>query len=133
MTDSDMQFADDQSLQRWGANLAGASTAADEVARKYAEAEAARARYQEVLSKIAAQGESELPTSPRLLADVQSVLARASQAASADDWRAVSADAETLPAVFRREHETDVDRLETPRGGHAQERRADITAATQDN
>lgn len=128
-----MQYADDQSLQRWGANLGGASQAADEVARLFAEAEAAKARFSEVFGKMATQAESELPTSPTLVADVQSVKVRADQAASSDEWRAVAADAEALPATYRREHETDQDRLDSPRGGIAQEKRADVTTATQDN
>ena len=130
---TDIQYSDDQSLQRWGANLGGASAAADEVARLYAEAEAAKARFNQVFGKIATQAESELPTSPTLVADVQGVKAKADQAASCDEWRSVAAEAEQLPAVYRREHETDQDRLDAPRGGIAQEKRADVTAATQDN
>lgn len=130
---TDIQFNDDQSLQRWGANLNGASGAADEVARLYAQAEAARARYQQRFGQVTSQAESDLPASPRLVAEVQAVKSKADQAASADAWRAVAADAEQLPALYRREHETDQDRLDTPRNGIAQERRADVGAAVQDN
>lgn len=132
-TMTDIQFSDDQSLQRWGANLGGTSTAADEVARLFAEAEAAKAHFNAIFGRIANQAESELPTSPTLVADVQVVKSKADAAASADEWRAVAADAEQLPARYRREHETDQDRLNSPRVGIAQEKRADVTAATQDN
>lgn len=132
MTDP-MQFADDQSLQRAGKNLDGAEKAAEEVARKYAEAEEAAAAYRDAFGKMRDQFETDLPTSPRLVADVQAVHARAGDATTADAWRGVAADAAALPGAYRREHETDIDRLDTPRTSHAAEKRADVTTAEKDN
>lgn len=130
---TDIQFNDDQSLQRWGANLKGAEEAAAEVARLYAEAEAAKERFTSTFGKIRDQGETDLPTSDRVVADVQSLHQRATTAHSADEWRSVAADAATLPTTYQREHETDEDRVNAPRKSHAAEMRADVARATQDN
>lgn len=125
-------FSDDSSLQRWGANLKGSEEGAAEVARLYAEAEAARARYNDTFGKLMAQGENDLPASQRLIADVQSVRQRASVASDADTWKAVAADAGALHGTYRREHETDEERLTAPRNSLGAEKRADVTVASQD-
>ena len=132
MTDDNLQFNDDQSLQRWGANLKGAEAAAAEVARKYAEAEAAKEQFTAAFGRIRDQGETALPTSDRVVAEVQSIHQRATSAQSADEWRAVAADAGTLPTSYQREHETDEDRIHAPRRSLAAEKRADVTHASQD-
>lgn len=127
-----LQYSDDQSLQRWGRNLGAAETHAAEVARLYAEAEAAAAEYRQKFGQITTQAETDLPTNPRLKAELQDVQAQANRAASADEWRGVSNTAAVLPAVYRSEHDTDEARLETPRTSRAAERRADVSAAEQD-
>ncbi len=132
MTDP-MPFADDQSLQRAGSNLGAAEAAADEVARAYAAAEAAAAAWREAFGKMRDQFETDLPTSPRLVADVQAVHARATGATSADAWRGVASDAATLPRTYQREHQTDIDRLDAPRTSYMAEKRADVTSAEKDN
>lgn len=131
MSDS-MRFSDDQSLQRWGANLKGTEEAATEVARLYAEAEAAAARFKTTFTQIRDQGENALPASNRVVADVQALHHRANNAASADAWRAVAADAGGLPATYQREHETDEDRVRAPRRSLEAEKRADVSRASQD-
>jgi len=128
-----MNYSDDQSLQRAGANLSAAESAAEEVAKAYAAAEAAAAGWRETFGKMRTQFETDLPTSPKLVADVQAVHARASDAAGSDAWRGVAADAAALPLAYRREHETDIDRLDTPRTSRAAEKRADVTHAEKDN
>lgn len=129
----DLQYTDDQSLQRWGKNLAGTEEAAREVARLYAEAEAAKTRFNTTFGKIKTQAETELPTAHPVMADVESLHTRAVQASSADAWRAVAADGATLPTLYRREHETDEDRINAPRRSIEAEKRADVHAASQDN
>lgn len=128
-----MQYSDDQSLQRAGANLVGAEQAADEVARKFAEAEAAAAEWRSTFGKMRDQFETDLPTSQRLVADVQAVHVRATGAVTADGWRGVAADAAVLPSTYRVEHESDEDRLAAPRTSRAAEKRADVATAEQDN
>lgn len=123
---------EDASLQRWGANLKGAEDAAAEVAAKYQQAEDAAEAFRSTWGKVANQGENELPVSNRVKADVDSITTRAKKAATAAEWRSVGADAATLPAAYQREHETDEDRLNAPRGSRARERRADVSVAEQD-
>jgi hypothetical protein len=132
-TDTAIPYSDDQSLQRYGANLAAVEAAAADVRRLYAEAEAARSRYAQAVGKIKAQGETDLPLSTRVQAEVESIHQRATAANTADEWGRIEADAATLPGHYGREHETDEDRLHAPRKSHAAEMRADVTAAAQDN
>lgn len=128
-----LQHSDDQSFQRWGRNLTGAEAAAAEVAAAYREAEARAEQFRAKFGAIKSQGETDMPASPRLRADVEDVHAQAQRAASADEWSGVSQNAATLPTVYRQEHETDEDRLNTPRTSRAAERRADVSTAEQDN
>jgi hypothetical protein len=125
--------AGDRSLQRWGRDLADAEQAAREVQVAFAKAEAAKAQFNQFFGRMAAEGETENPASPRLMGDVQGVQRRAAAADSAAAWAGVAADAGTLPARYRQEHETDEDRLNNPRKGHQAEKRADVGTATQDN
>jgi hypothetical protein len=118
----------DQSLQRWGRNLNCLEEYGDEVAALFRQAEQAAEKYRQVAKKIQEQASSELPVSPRLVAEVEAVTDRAERAASADDWKAVAADAGVLPGLYRMEHETDEDRLDNPRGSQQAEMRADVTA-----
>lgn len=132
MTDP-IPYADDQSLQRFGANLTALEAAAAEVRARYAQAEAAAARYTQALGRIRTQGETELPLAPRVQAELDALHHRATTATTADDWGHVETDAATLPHRYRNEHETDDDRLHTPRKSHAAEARADVSHASQDN
>ncbi len=133
MGDSTLQFKSDQSLQRAGANLGAAEDAAGEVQRAFASAEAAAYQYVQTFKQMTDQMEHEMPASPRLKAEMQDLLSRANRARTADEWRAVMASAATLQGLYRREHETDEDRLNGGRGGRDRERRADVTVASQDN
>ena len=132
MTD-DMQYRADQSLQRAGANLSAAEAAAAEVQRLYAQAEAAKQRFNQVFGAATRQMEDDMPSSSRLRAEMETTQRQAQRATTADEWRAVSAQAATLPATYRQEHETDEDRLSGGRGGRHRERRADVAYAEQDN
>lgn len=128
-----VQYSADASLQRWGANFKGVDEAAAHVARKYAEAEEEARKFQGAFGKIATQGETELPASNRLVAEVQSVHNMAQRAHSADEWRRVAADAATLHTTYKRDHDADESRLYAPRKSRAAEKRADLGAAEQDN
>ncbi len=129
---SDINYSDDQSLQRWGRNLSGAAPAAAEVEAAYRRAEELKNQFQTVFGKIREQGESALPASDRLVSEIDSVHNRAAQASTAAAWRSVVADAETLPTIYQREHETDEDRVNAPRRSLQAEQRADVRAASQD-
>lgn len=128
-----MAYGDDSSLQRWGANLGGSEEAAREVEAAYRAAEEKAAAFRATFGKIRTQGETELPASNRLMADLDSVHSKAKDATRSDEWRSVAADCGTLPATYRREHETDQDRLDTPRRSRQAEKRADVHSAEQDN
>lgn len=129
----EIEYSADQSLQRWGRNLAGLEEYGEEVARLYQQAEQAAETYRAAATQIRDQAETELPASPMLKAEVEAVTARAQRATNADDWKAVAADAGTLPGRYRQEHETDEDRLNSPRTSQQAEMRADVTSAVQDN
>lgn len=128
-----MQYNADQSLQRAGANLAGAEAAAAEIQRLYAQAEAAAEKFNEVFGRAAEQMENDLPAAARLKAEMEATKLQAQRANSADAWRAVTAQAATLPVTYRREHEVDEERLAGGRGGRHREKRADVGVAEQDN
>jgi hypothetical protein len=132
MTDP-MPYSDDQSLQRAGANLAALERAAAQVRAAYVRAEAEAARYNQVLGRMHQQMENDLPASSTLKADMESVVTHARRATTADEWGTVETTAATLPAVYRREHEVDEDRLAGGRGGRHKEKRADVAYAEQDN
>lgn len=126
-------YSDDQSLQRYGSNLAKIEEAADEVRAAYAAAEAKAARLAAVLGRIKDQGDSDLPLSTRVQSEMENIHKQATTARSSDEWGRIAADASTLPAQYRQEHETDEDRLHAPRKSRAAEMRADVTTASQDN
>lgn len=128
----EIPFAEDQSLQRFGRNLTPIGTAVGQVASATAAVEAHQNRLRQQLGKIQAQAAAELPASHRLVAEIDDLVARAARATSADEWRQVEAIADTLPAVYRVEHETDEDRAAGGRGGVEREKRADVATAQQD-
>lgn len=131
--DNDIDYHDDQSLQRAGANLAGVAPAIEDLRRMQAGFEAAKARFLAAYRKMQSQWENDLPSSSRLVAEIQAVGQRVASASTADELGAAMADAETLSVTYRREHETDEDRLSGGRGGVHRERRADVLYAEQDN
>lgn len=122
----------DESLQRWGKNLDHVSGAAEEVRRKYAEAEASAQQFRDTYGKVRTTGETELPASHRLMAEVDSIGHRANTAGTADAWSRIATDSQALPKIYGDEHETDNDRLHHPRNSHAAEKRADVGTAAQD-
>ena len=131
------------SLQGFGRSLDSVPAAADEVAAAFAKAEEAEevarvARlaaaeradlFRRSLGAATTMAGTELPTSAVLNADLQATEERAKRAETSDEWRGVVADAEALAPRYRREHETDIDRVEAPRGGLAVEQAGGAVAA----
>jgi hypothetical protein len=128
-----IQARGDMSLQAWGKELAKLEGAADHVAHLYAQAEAAAEAYKSAINNLRTLGETELPASHTLMADVETTANKAGGASNAAAWRSVSAEAAALPVLYRNEHETDEDRLHRPRKGLEAEKRADVSYASQDN
>lgn len=131
--DMTMPYSDDQSLQRAGANLSAFAAAAEEIRKEQARVDAMKATYVETLGKATTQMENDMPSSTRLRAEMEDTLAKAKRASDEAGWGAVAGQAGTLPGTYRREHETDEDRLAGGRGGRHKEKRADVTVAEQDN
>lgn len=125
-------YSDDQSLQAWGANLGGAEGSAAEVAAKYRAAEEAAQRFNNTFGKIRNQGETELPTSNTLMSDIQTIHTRSSNATDSGTWDSISSECGALPSRYRKEHETDEDRINAPRKSLNHEMRADARHAAQD-
>lgn len=128
---------DDASLQAWGRNLRHIAPAYDELGKRYNQVHAEDATAAEALRKIAAQADSDLPVAKPLAAEVQAIAAEAQAIAAAQEElnarrRSLRDRSEVLPTTYRREHETDEDRVNAPRNGRAAEKRADVTAAEQD-
>jgi hypothetical protein len=129
---------DDSSLQGWGRNLKTVAPALDELGRMYSQVHDADVSAVAAVRKLAAQAETDLPVAKPLAAEVQSVAdelsAIAAEQEALNNRRRKARDrSEVLPATYRREHETDEDRLNTPRNGRAAEKRADLHAAERDN
>lgn len=128
---------DDASLQGWGRSLGTIAPVYDELGRKYTQVHTEDATAAEVMRKIAAQAQTDLPVAKPLAAEVESLAAEASAISNEQEAlnarrRAFRDRTEALPATYRREHETDEDRVNSPRNGRAAERRADVSAAEQD-
>lgn len=128
---------DDASLQAWGRHLGTVAPAVQEVASASSKVTEQDQVVASSLGKLAQMGESDLPASRSLTAEVQAAAAEAKSiaddAAALDARRrALAARAETLPSRYHREHETDEARLRGERGGRHRERRADVSAAEQD-
>jgi hypothetical protein len=129
--------SDDASLQRWGRNLNLIAPALSEVAKQHDVANQAAREQTAAIRKIAQQADSDLPVSAALSAELESITGQLRQlddeAEAATKRRAaLIGRAEALPVTYRREHETDEDRLNAPRKSRAAEKRADVTAAEQD-
>lgn len=128
---------DDASLQGWGRNLRHVAPALDELGKIHNQAHDQHSAATEAIKKIAAQAETDLPVAKPLAAEVGSIAAEM-QSINAE-YEALNARsrklrdrAEVLPQTYRREHETDEDRVNSPRNGRAAEKRADVTRAEQD-
>jgi hypothetical protein len=129
---------DDSSLQGWGRNLGTIAPALEELGRTYTQIHDHDATASAAVQKLATQGETDLPAAKPLTAELTSLAAELKSIA--DEQEALNARrrrardrAEVLPTTYRREHETDEDRLNAPRNGRAAEKRADVTSAEQDN
>lgn len=132
-----LRHNDDTSLQAWGRNLGLVGPALEELAKRQSDTAAEHAEAATAIEKIAQQADSDLPVSPVLNAEMQSIAAemrhlQAEAEARAARYRALVGRAEALPTTYRREHETDEDRLNAPRRSRAAEKRADVTTAEQD-
>lgn len=136
---TDLQPREDSSLQHWGRHLL------PKIAPAIQEAAAERSKNTEnarnttaAIKKIAQMAnDGTLPADRRLAAEVDAV-AKAHERLDAEQEaldarrRALAAQAEALPAMYRREHETDEDRVNAPRVSRAAEKRADVGYAEQD-
>lgn len=134
---SHSMFAEDSSLQGWGRKLRLIAPAIEEKAKEDRARAEAGAATTEAISKLAAQGESDLPASKALTAELESIAAEmkkldAEAAAIAEKRGRLAAQAEVLPAKYRSEHEMDEDRLDGVRGSREREKRADVTNAERD-
>jgi hypothetical protein len=134
---SGIDHKDDASLQAWGRSLPTIAPALQEVSKQHTAAAALTAAAADAVTKIANQAQTDLPVSKPLAAEADA-LAVALRAVAADEEalaqrrNALIARAEALPGSYAREHETDEDRLRTPRNGRAAEKRADVQSAEQD-
>jgi hypothetical protein len=136
--DSGLAFSPDQSLQRFGRNTQRLGPAFQELSKRSTEDATSWSTVANTTRKMAEQAETDLPTSPQLVAHMQGIAARASEAAelyarAAELAASVTADAESTHNLYQREHETDEERLNGGRGGRAREKRADVGYAEQDN
>lgn len=133
-----IQISDDASLRKWGTDLAKISPVIQEVNSAVVKADAAFERAAAALAKIAQQADTDQPASKRLSAEVAALATQARQiaaerAALTERARGLIAQAETLPATFKNEHERDLDRADFPRNGWQAEKRADLGAMEQDS
>lgn len=91
----------------------------------------------DAIGRMASHAETNIPASKSLVADLQAAAAEARAIAQAEaDLVArrtkLAATAAELPRRYHREHETDEDRVNNPRGGRAAEKRADVSSAEKD-
>lgn len=129
---------DDASLQAWGRGLGTIAPALQELNTQHTKVHEADGEAVAALKKIADQANNgDLPASKRLAAEVESLAAEYQKLHSEQDTLNKRRDslrgrAEALPGMYRHEHETDEDRLTSPRGSRSAEKRADVTAAEKD-
>ncbi len=129
---------DDTSLQAWGRALPAVEAAIRESAT-HADQEAQATRSAaEALTRIASQAEDgTLPAARPLAAEIAAQAAElrriaAEREALVIQERRLADRAAGLPGLYRREHETDEDRVNSPRVSHEAEKRADVHRAQQD-
>lgn len=129
---------DDTSLQGWGRRLPLVAETLTEVAQQRDKTVAADQALADGLARIASQAnDGDLPVSPPLAAEAAAIAAEARKIAAEEEAlqnrrRALTGRSEALPVMYRREHETDEDRLNAPRVSRQAEKRADVTTAEQD-
>jgi chromosome segregation ATPase len=127
----------DGSLQNWGRNLGTVGPALEEVGNVHASARAVHAQATAALQKLAEQAEDDLPVSPVLRAEVSGISSEmrkldAEYEGLQQRAKVLRTRAEALPGTYKREHETDEDRLAGLRASRTREKKADVTAAEQD-
>lgn len=132
-----IQHQDDASLQKWGRNLTSVSPALEELAKSTDSQGQVAGAVAAAVSRLAAQGDDELPAAKAVVAETQAIAAElkqieAEQAAAAQRLRSLMGRADALGASYKRNHEVDEARLAGERGGRHREKRADVTAAEQD-
>jgi hypothetical protein len=130
---------DDTSLQGWGRRLPLIGETLTEIVQQRAKTVAEDQAFADGLKRIASQAEDgDLPVSAPLAAEMAAIAAEAQKIAAEEEAlqarrAGLHGRAEALPVTYRREHETDEDRLNSPRrGSRAAEKRADVSVAEQD-
>jgi hypothetical protein len=129
---------EDTSLQGWGRRLPLIGESLEEIVARRARTVAEDQAFADGVKRISSQAnDGDLPASPRLAADLQHIAQEAEKIAAEEEAlqarrAALHGQAEVLHGTYRREHETDEDRLHAPRRSRAAEKRADVTVAEQD-
>lgn len=130
-----VQHQEDASLQRWGRNLKTISPAIEDLAKAADGTSELADAIATGVSKLAQQGEDDLPAHKTLTAEAAAIAAEL-KTIQADNpaarLRSLAARAEALGITYRQQHETDEARLAGERGSRAREKRADVTNAEQD-
>lgn len=132
-----IRHSDDSSLQAFGRNLSTIAPAMTEVQTIHGSAAEADASFATSLTALANQSENDLPADRALAAELrlhaQEARRIAEEAAALNERRRkLTANTESLPVLYRKHHELDEDRLNTPRGSLIREQRADVGRAIQD-
>lgn len=126
---------DDASLQRWGRNLKTISPAIEELLQAARQQDELAEAIASGVSKLAVQGESELPADRALVAEAEAIAAELRELMTDDRAGRLArlrARADELARSYGRLHEVDEARLAGERGGRAREKRADVAAAESD-
>lgn len=127
---------EDASLQGFGRNvLPKIGPAIRDISVSLQRLEDEAAACVQAVSNIANQAENDLPTSGGLSSEIGVISAKLKALLSesrAAKLRRIADEADALPQRYRRDHETDEDRLDAPRKSRRHERRADVQSAEQD-
>lgn len=126
---------DDASLQRWGRNLKTISPAIEELLQAARQQDELAEAIASGVSKLAVQGESELPADRALVAEAEAIAAELRELMTDDRAGRLARlrdRADELVRSYGRLHEVDEARLAGERGGRAREKRADVAAAESD-
>lgn len=137
--DTGLRPNEDSSLQNWGRHqLPAIAPAIHSLAGREARANEDAKQVTQGVAKMAQMAnDGTLPADKRLAAETEALAKEMKQIDNEAEAlnarrRAAAAKAEALPGMYRSQHETDEDRLDTPRGSRAAERRADVGTAEQD-
>jgi hypothetical protein len=130
---------DDASLQGWGRRqLPAIAPAIHEVAAQHAKADDVSKQTTAAVERIARMAtDRTVPADPKVAAEADAIakalrqLDTESEAINARR-RSLAAQAEGLPAMYRRQHDGDEARLDGVRAPLSVERRADVSVASQD-